>query len=125
MAGQRLDRWLWFTRIVKTRTLATRFIAEGRLRVNREKIDKPSRTVRAGDVVTASVHDRVLVLRVLDEGVRRGPAAEAQTLYEDLTPPALKGPEALAAPVRRERGAGRPTKRDRRRMDGFTGRDEP
>lgn len=119
MTGQRLDRWLWFARIVKTRTLAARLIVEGRLRVNREKVDKPSRTVRAGDVVTASVHDRVLVLRVLDEGARRGPAGEAQGLYEDLTPPAVKNPDAPAA-VARDTGAGRPTKRDRRRIEDFT-----
>ncbi len=119
MSGQRLDRWLWFARIVKTRTLAARFIGEGRLRVNREKIDKPSRTVRAGDVVTAAVHERVLVLRVLGEGVRRGPAEEAQGLYEDLTPPAVKNPDAPAAAAR-DTGAGRPTKRDRRRIENFT-----
>ena len=121
---QRLDRWLWFARITKTRTLAGRLIGAGKVRVNRVRVTKPSRSVRAGDVITATVHGRVLVLRVESPGSRRGPAAEAQTLYSDLTPPAppVKLPKLDRTPGKREAGAGRPTKRERRQIDRLQGR---
>lgn len=124
--GQRLDRWLWFTRLVKTRTLAAKFVETGKVRVNAVKVIKPSRTVRAGDVVTATLHRRLHVLKVLAPGERRGPASEAQTLYEDITPQPRQeedAPKQPAAPARREPGTGRPTKRERRKMDRLrTGR---
>ncbi|MEL6873262.1 MAG: RNA-binding S4 domain-containing protein [Pseudomonadota bacterium] len=122
-AGQRLDKWLWFARIVKTRSLATSLVQQGRIRVNRVKVSKPSHTLRVGDVITATVHSRLRVLEVCDPGKRRGPAPEAQTLYRDLTPPPAPKPDAAhaaqstAGRPRREPGAGRPTKRDRRQMD--------
>jgi ribosome-associated heat shock protein Hsp15 len=81
---QRLDKWLWHGRFVKTRTLASRLIASGMVRVNREKITKPSHSVRPGDVITAAVAGRVRVVRITGIGERRGPPAEARTLYEDL-----------------------------------------
>ena len=124
--GQRLDRWLWFTRLVKTRTLAAKFVETGKVRINAVKVIKPSRTVRAGDVVTATLHRRLHVLKVLAPGDRRGPASEAQTLYEDITPQPRQeedAPKQPAAPARREPGTGRPTKRERRKLDRLrTGR---
>lgn len=116
-----MDKWLWFARILKTRTRATRLVAAGKVRVNREKADKPSQTVRAGDVLTVTVNRRIVILKILDAGVRRGPASEARALYEDLTPeevaPApLKGMADAAAGVRLP-GSGRPTKRERRELD--------
>ncbi len=122
-AGQRLDKWLWFARIAKTRTLATRLVASGKLRVNREKVSKPSRVVRAGDVITAVIHGRVRILRILASGTRRGSAMEAGTLYDDLSPPAPARPVRSlvpSPPAQRERGAGRPTKRDRRLIEAWT-----
>jgi len=116
---QRLDKWLWFTRIAKTRTLATRLVETGKARVNRTKVTKASRMVRAGDVITLVIHERVRVLKVLACGTRRGPAAEACELYEDMSPPAApreKSPGQAPPTAQREKGAGRPTKRDRRRM---------
>jgi ribosome-associated heat shock protein Hsp15 len=83
------------------------------------KADKSSRTVRPGDVVTVALGDDVRILRVVSEGVRRGPAPEAQLLYDDLTPPPTPPTPEAAPPARREQGAGRPTKRERRRMDVF------
>jgi ribosome-associated heat shock protein Hsp15 len=83
---QRLDKWLWFVRLVKSRTSAAALVADGKVRVNRERASKPSQTLRVGDVVTVAVHARVRVLRVLAIGARRGPPAEARRLYEDLTP---------------------------------------
>lgn len=117
---QRLDKWLWFARVTKSRTLAAGLVSDGRVRLNRERVEKPSATVRAGDVLTVGVGARVRVLEVIAPGHRRGPASEAQTLYRDLTPPAPPKDEAETAPAAREAGSGRPTKRDRRQIDRFT-----
>lgn len=120
--SQRLDKWLWFTRVAKTRSLAARLIAAGKARVNRVRASRPSQTVRPGDVVTLMIHGRVRILKVIDCGIRRGPAAEAATLYEDLSPARQPGkPEAPSAadPATRAKGSGRPTKRDRRRIDAW------
>ncbi|MDH3581527.1 MAG: RNA-binding S4 domain-containing protein [Hyphomicrobiales bacterium] len=126
-AAQRLDKWLWFARIVKSRTLATALVSSGRVRVNARRVSRPSRMVRAGDVITAAIHGRVRVLKIVGPGSRRGPASEAQALYDDISPPAPpRGPRPLPfdAPAHRERGAGRPTKRDRRRIDAWTANPE-
>ena len=117
---QRIDKWLFFARIVKSRTLAAKLVEAGKVRVNRDKIEQPAHAVKPGDGLTISLERRVLVLKVLLPGVRRGPAEEARTLYEDLTPPAEKTP--AAAPVaERDAGAGRPTKRERRETDRLKG----
>lgn len=122
--GQRLDKWLWFARVVKTRTLATSLVLGGKVRVNRLRIDKPSQTVRPGDVITVTAHSRVRILKVLAAGERRGPATVAQTLYEDLTPPAPDRRDAPEPTIsQREAGSGRPTKRERRAIEQFTKRD--
>ena len=81
---QRIDQWLWFARLVKTRTLAASLVANGRLRVNRAKIAKPSHEIGPGDVVTFAYAGRVRIFESLACGERRGPAAEAQALYRDL-----------------------------------------
>jgi ribosome-associated heat shock protein Hsp15 len=123
-AGQRLDRWLWFARIAKTRTLAARLVASGKVRVNRQRVAKPSRLVQPDDVLTLAVHGRIRVLKILDPGTRRGPASEAQQLYEDLSPPVSTRPARTPPPrpqALREKGAGRPTKRDRRRIEAWIG----
>ena len=123
MAGperQRVDKWLFFARVVKSRSLAARLVQSGAVRVNREKIAQPAFPVKVGDGLTISLERRVLVWRVLDTGTRRGPAEEARTLYEDLAPPT---PRSDAAPIEpapaaeREAGAGRPTKKERRQTD--------
>lgn len=115
---QRLDKWLWFARLAKSRSLAARLVSEGRVRVNRLKVTKPGRAIRVGDVLTAVIHGRLRVLRVLDVGQRRGPSREAALLYEDLAPAATGCGTAAASDVatRREAGWRRPTKRDRRRI---------
>jgi ribosome-associated heat shock protein Hsp15 len=84
--GQRLDKWLWFARVVKSRSLAQSLIEQGAVRVNRVKIVRSSSGIAPGDVVTVAVHDRVRVLKVLGEGWRRGPPGEARELYEELSP---------------------------------------
>lgn len=82
---QRIDKWLWFARIVKTRPLAAGLVEKGQVRVNKTKVLKPGYDVAIGDVVTVSMAGRVKVLRILGCAPRRGPASEAQRLYEDLS----------------------------------------
>ena len=113
----RLDRWLWFARKVKTRSRATRLIKEGKIRVNQEKISKPAHMVQAGDVITARFSPQLLVLKIIDTGTRRGPASEAQMLYEDLTPPPAPAKVLCPARPERKKGTGRPTKKERRQTD--------
>jgi ribosome-associated heat shock protein Hsp15 len=82
----RADVWLWRARFFKTRSLAARFVEEGRIRVTRagteSRLDKPSRTVKPRDVLVFGLAGRVIAIRVLDCGERRGPASEARGLYE-------------------------------------------
>ena len=121
---QRIDKWLFFARVVKSRSLAAKLAQAGRVRVNREKIDSASYPVRVGDVLTITLERRILVYEILDTGMRRGPASEAQTLYEDRTPPPPPTAEEEPAVAPREAGAGRPTKRERRQIARFTGEEE-
>lgn len=117
---QRVDRWLWFARMIKSRTQAASLVSAGKVRLNGTRIDKPSRNVKPGDVLTFPLGTHVRVLRVLDAGTRRGPAPEAQTLYEDLAPPAAVKASVDELPDgERERGSGRPTKKERRDRDAF------
>jgi len=83
---QRLDRWLFFARAVKSRTLAQKLIEAGSIRVNSQRTLRTDQPVGPGDVLTMTLGARLLVWRVLDAGSRRGPAGEAAQLYEDLTP---------------------------------------
>ena len=82
----RVDKYLWFARFFKTRSLATKRANGGRIRVNGNKIRKSSDPVRVGDIITFAQGDQIRVIRVLDLGIRRGPAQEAQNLFEDITP---------------------------------------
>jgi ribosome-associated heat shock protein Hsp15 len=114
---QRLDKWLFFSRAVKSRTLAQKLIETGAIRVNSERTDRSDHKVGAGDVLTMTVHTRLLVWRILDPGSRRGPAPEAALLYEDLSPPPAPREEAAPVHAGREAGSGRPTKKERRDTD--------
>lgn len=82
---QRIDKWLWFARLVKTRGLAQRLVAAGNVRVNRHRLTKASQTVAPGDVISVLVHDQIRVIRVEQAGHRRGPAPEARLLYTELS----------------------------------------
>ena len=121
MEKQRLDKWLFFSRAVKSRTLAQKLIETGAVRVNSERTDRSDHTVGPGDVLTMTVHARLLVWRILDPGKRRGPAPEAALLYEDLSPPPLPRETTPPAHAEREPGAGRPTKKQRRDTDRLQG----
>ena len=81
---QRIDRWLWHARLVRTRGAAAALAGAGYVRVNGTRIDAPSRQVRPGDVITVALDRSVRVLKVRGFVERRGPAGSAQSLYEDL-----------------------------------------
>jgi ribosome-associated heat shock protein Hsp15 len=83
--AQRIDKWLFFARIVKTRSLAAKIVEGGQVRVNRAKVSKPATLLAPGDVITLALHGRVKILKVLGFSQRRGPASEAGQLYEDLS----------------------------------------
>lgn len=84
----RIDVWLWRARFFKTRSLAATFVAEGRIRLTRAgtetRLDKASRTVRVGDALVFAIGGRLIAVAVEGLGERRGPAAEARTLYSPL-----------------------------------------
>jgi ribosome-associated heat shock protein Hsp15 len=116
----RVDKWLWAVRLFKTRSLATEACRGGHVRVNGTPA-KPAAGVRVGDRVEARVHGRPRVLevaRVIDKRV--GPPVAAECLV-DHTPVEEAVPREPAV-FARDRGAGRPTKRDRRQLDRFRAR---
>ena len=86
--ASRADVWLWRARFFKTRALACRFVEEGRIRLTRSgietRVDKPSRTLKPGDLLVFAIGGRLVSVRVLASGERRGPAAEARGLYETV-----------------------------------------
>ena len=81
----RLDRFLWFVRLAKTRSAAQAIAGEGRLRIDGRPIDRAHASVRIGNVLTFASGSRVRVIRVEALPARRGPAPEAQACYRDLT----------------------------------------
>ena len=81
---QRLDKWLWFARFAKTRTLAAKLVTSGFVRLNGQRTDNGAKAVAIGDVVTIALARTTLVVRVESLGERRGPAPEARQLYIEL-----------------------------------------
>ena len=81
---QRLDKYLWFARIVKTRDLAQALVEGGQVRLNRAKVIKPGHDVAPGDHLTIALHGKVRVLKILALAPRRGPATVAKLLYEEI-----------------------------------------
>ncbi len=82
---QRLDKWIWFARVVKSRSLAARLIEAGHVRVNGQRVSSPAKAVALGDVLTIALERDVRVLEIAGVGERRGPFAEARLLYRDLS----------------------------------------
>lgn len=119
----RIDKWLWYARFLKSRTLAAALCGSGRLRLNSETVRKSHQVLRVGDVLTFPLGPYIRVIRINALAKRRGPAVEAQVLYEDLDPPQPKQRSEISSDVRktpvaqRERGSGRPTKTERRATD--------
>ena len=121
---QRIDKWLWHARVVRTRTSAASLVDAGHVRLNGERVTATSRAVKAGDVITVALDRTVRILKVAGFAERRGNADAAAVLFEDLTPK----PEASAvstdpAAGERDPGSGRPTKQERRAIDRLLGRE--
>lgn len=113
----RLDKWLWQARFFKTRSLAAKEVSAGHVRVNSQRVVKSATGVRAGDVLTFAQARQVRVIRILGLGVRRGPAPEAQALYDDLDPPGARAERDDIPQNPAYDGKGRPTKKARRNLD--------
>ena len=118
----RIDKWLWYARFFKSRTMAGKLCASNRLRLNSQVIGKSNATLKIGDVLTFPKEKEIRVIKVVELGSHRGPASEAITLYEDLEPPTPRSRHDEKKPPKpgaRDSGAGRPTKADRRALDRF------
>ncbi len=115
----RLDKWLWHARFFKTRSLAAKICRGGKVRINGDHSVKAASLIKPGDVLTFSQANDIRVIKMLAPGERRGPAVEAQGLYEDLSPVILKTDKTSVQHVvgGRDAGSGRPTKADRRATD--------
>ncbi|RKF15414.1 RNA-binding S4 domain-containing protein [Roseovarius spongiae] len=113
----RLDKWLWQARFFKTRSLAARQVKTAGVRVNGARTGKPAAMVGAGDVLTFAQGREIRVIRIVAPGTRRGPAPEAQTLYDDLSPPQPRGEKDAVPRNPAYEGKGRPTKKERRDLD--------
>ncbi len=114
-ARQRIDKWLWHARVVRTRSNAAALVVAGNVRLNGARIVAPGQAVRPGDVLTISLDRTIRILRVTGFTERRGSTAAG--LWDDLTPPPLPPEDRPITPAEREPGSGRPTKRDRRATD--------
>ncbi|WP_313616695.1 RNA-binding S4 domain-containing protein [Agrobacterium sp.] len=119
-ARQRIDKWLFFARMAKSRSIAQNHVQSGHVRVNGTLIRQASHMVKPGDKLEISFErmDRILVVK--SAGDRRGPYEEAKLLYDDQTPPREKTERlTLLEQAVRQPGAGRPTKKERRELDKF------
>ena len=121
----RIDKWLWAARFFKTRALAAEAVGGGKVEINGERA-KPSRIVRAGDKLCVRRVPYEWIVVVKDVSRLRGPAPQAQSLYDE-TEESTQQRQAIAAQLKLERPAefdapGRPTKRDRRAISRFTKR---
>ena len=119
MQEVRIDKWLWAARFFKSRSLAAQVCNGGKVDVN-DQAAKPSKVVRAGDLLRITLPRGKRVLRIVALSDRRGPGAQAALLYDDLTPPPPPGAARVRPPVYRAPGAGRPTKRERRMLERLT-----
>ncbi len=114
---QRIDKWLWHARVVRTRSAAAALASSGHVRINGGRVNAPSWAVRRGDVVTVALDRAVRVLKVLDFSARRGSANDARELCEALSP----SPRNMADP---SVGGPRPTKRERRVLEPLRSTDQ-
>jgi ribosome-associated heat shock protein Hsp15 len=129
---QRIDKWLWHARVVRTRSAAAALAASGLVRINGQRIDAASRAVRLGDVVTVALDRTVRVLKVARFADRRGGTVGARALFEDLAaaapgqpvPPDAACLAGEGPPAQRPPSTGRPTKRERRALDRLRGPDD-
>ncbi len=118
MDRQRIDKWLWHARVVRTRSAAAELVTSGLVRLNGARITAPSQLVRVDDAITIALDRNVRILKAKGFAERRGDAEAARALFADLTPPPPPSDESSKVAAR-EPGSGRPTKRDRRAIDRF------
>jgi ribosome-associated heat shock protein Hsp15 len=120
----RLDIYLYYIRIFKSRSLATKFILTNRLRISGQVTQKPHKMISIGDVLTMTINDNIKVLKVLDIPNRRGPYSESLNFYEEITPiESISKKKSLKPDIKFVERVGRPTKRERRQTDRLMGRD--
>jgi ribosome-associated heat shock protein Hsp15 len=114
---QRIDKWLWYARFYKSRSLCAKQVSEGKIYVNDVKISKPAHGLAMGDVLTFVKAKQSRIIKVLDLGTRRGSAPEAQLLYQDSSPP--RTPRKFIPPNPKFEGKGRPNAKERRQTAAF------
>ena len=120
----RIDLYLFYIRIFKSRNLATKFINSNRLRILGQVIQKPHKLISTGDVLSLSIQDNIKILKVVDIPNRRGPFSEALNYYEDLTPfKTQENKVNVSSKFKFVERVGRPTKLERRQTDKLMGRD--
>ena len=116
----RLDTWLWYARFYKSRSLSAKAILSGKLRLNSNKIIKPASKVKTNDVLTINHINMVRIIQVQSLGSRRGPASEAQKLYNDLSGDIIDASKIKSVSEKSKKETNkRPTKKDRRILDKF------
>ena len=114
----RLDTWLWYARFYKSRSLSSKAILSGKLRLNSNKIIKPASKVKINDVLTINHIKMVRIIQVQSLGSRRGPASEAQKLYNDLSGDMIDASKIKSVSEKSKKETNkRPTKKDRRILD--------
>ena len=120
----RLDIYLYYIRIFKSRSIASKFVSTNRLRISGQVTQKPHKMISIGDVLTISINDNIKILKVLDIPNRRGPYSESLNFYEDITPiENIPKKESIKLDMKFVERVGRPTKRERRQIDRLMGRD--
>ena len=120
----RLDIYLYYIRIFKSRSIATKFVLTNRLRISGQVTQKPHKMISVGDVLTMTINDNIKILKVLDIPSRRGPYPESLNFYEDITPiEIIPKKERSNIDIKFVERVGRPTKRERRQTDRLMGRD--
>ena len=121
----RLDIYLYYIRIFKSRSIATKFVSTNRLRISGQVTQKPHKMISIGDVLSISINDNIKILKVLDIPNRRGPYSESLNFYEDITPiENVPKKESIKLDMKFVERVGRPTKRERRQTDRLMGRDQ-
>ena len=120
----RLDTYLFYIRMFKSRNLATKFISSNRLRISGQVTQKSHKPISIGDVLTMTINNNIKILKVLDIPNRRGPYSEALNFYEDITPiENIQKTKVNKTNINFVERVGRPTKRERRQIDRLMGRD--
>jgi len=120
----RLDLFLFYIRIFKSRNLASKFINSNRLRVSDQVTQKPHKLISIRDILTFTIHDRIKVLEVIDIPMRRGSYVDSLNYYNDISPVETKEEKEERDPkLKFVDRVGRPTKLERRQTDKLMGRD--